>query len=265
MDDIRIDILMKDKGLVRSRELAKKAIKKGLVKYSGKIIKKPSFKVPKDAEIELIKPPLDYVGRGGYKLNKAIKAFNIDLVDKIAMDIGASTGGFTDCMIQNKIKKVYSVDVGYNQLADKLKKNNKVINMEKTNIRYLDIKDIEEYIDFISIDVSFISLTKVLPTVKKLLKTDGEIVALIKPQFEAGKSNVGKKGIVRNLSTHIEVIKNMKNFISSLGLFLENIDYSPIKGSIGNIEYLAYITYNSPNIDIDKKIQNVLLDSHKKL
>ncbi|MBS4536216.1 TlyA family RNA methyltransferase [Clostridium sp. D2Q-14] len=265
MDYIRVDVLMNSKGLVESRELAKKAIKKGLVKYNGKIITKPSFKVTKDAKIELLRPPLDYVGRGGYKLEKAIKAFNLDLSDKIAMDIGASTGGFTDCMIQHEVRKVYAIDVGYNQLCDKLKNDDRVINMEKTNIRYLDIRDIEELQDFISIDVSFISLTKVLLIAKNFLKKDGEIIALIKPQFEVGKKNIGKRGIVKKASIHFDVIKKIKNFIKSLDLVLTDIEYSPIKGGGGNIEYLAYITNNISHIDIDKKIQKILLDSHEKL
>ncbi|MBS4539979.1 TlyA family RNA methyltransferase [Clostridium sp. D2Q-11] len=265
MEYIRIDILMNDKGIVESRELAQKAIKKGLVKYNDKIVKKSSLKVPQDANVELIEPPLSYVGRGGYKLEKAIKVFNIDLTDKIAMDIGASTGGFTDCMLQNDIKKVFAVDVGYNQLAEKLIKNNKVINMEKTNIRNLEVEDIGEKVDFISIDVSFISLTKVLPIAKKLIKTQGEIVALIKPQFEAGKDNIGKKGVVKNPNIHLEVIDNINSFITSLGYFLTNIDYSPIKGGTGNIEYIAYITQEISNINIDNKIQEVVRDSHNKL
>lgn len=263
MEFKRIDILLKEKGLVKSRELAKKAISKNLVKYNDNIVKKVSIKVPIDANIELINPPLKYVSRAGYKLEKAINYFDINIKCKIAMDMGASTGGFTDCMLKNGIKKVYAVDVGYNQLDDNIIQNPNVINMEKINIRYLDTDRIKEKIDFISIDVSFISLTKILPVAKKILKDNGEIVALIKPQFEAGKELVGKKGIVKDKKTHLMVINKIKIFLNTINLYLTDIYYSPIKGGDGNIEFLAYITNISPEFDIDKKIEEIINESHK--
>lgn len=263
MEFKRIDILLKEKGLVKSRELAKVSISKKLVKYNDNIVKKASLKIPVDSNIELINPPLKYVSRAGYKLEKAIDYFNIDLKDKIAMDMGASTGGFTDCMLNNHIKKVYAVDVGYNQMDSDIIKNSKVINMEKTNIRYLDTDKIKEKLDFISIDLSFISLTKILAVAKEILKKDGEILALIKPQFEAGKEFVGKNGIIKDKKIHLKSIIKIKDYLKTLDLYLTDIYYSPIKGGDGNIEFLAYITYKSPAFDIDKKIKEIINESHE--
>ncbi|NBI06639.1 TlyA family RNA methyltransferase [Senegalia massiliensis] len=258
----RIDILLKEKGLVKSRELAQKAISKKIVKYNGTFIKKASMKVPINANLELIDEPLKYVSRAGYKLEKAINTFNIDLKNKIAIDMGASTGGFTDCMLQNGIKKVYSIDVGHSQLDEKLINNSKVINMENINIRYLDLNKIEDDIDFISIDVSFISITKILNVAEKLLNNDGKIVALIKPQFEIGRQFLGKKAIVKDKKYHLKAVNTIKDFLKTTKLNLVDIDYSPIKGSRGNIEFLALISTSNPTFDIDKKIKEIINNSH---
>lgn len=249
----RADVVLYEKGLVESREKAKRLIMEGTVYVGKKRIDKPGEKIDIDEPIEIKKNPLPYVSRGGLKLEKAIQSFNIDLKDKSAMDIGASTGGFTDCMLQHGAKKVYALDVGYGQLDWKLRMDTRVIIRERTNIRYVTQEDIGEVFDFISIDVSFISLKLVLPVAKDLLSDVGHIVALIKPQFEAGRDKVGKKGIVREKETHIEVIKAIKQFCNSINLNLIDLDYSPITGATGNIEFLSYISK-----DMDKRaIQDI--------
>jgi len=213
----RVDILLVEKGLVESREKAKRIIMEGSVFVGNKRIDKPGEKLDEDVELVIKDNPLTYVSRGGLKLEKAIKLFNIDLFNKVAMDIGASTGGFTDCMLQNGVSKVFAVDVGYGQLDWRLRNDPRVIVMERTNIRNVTYEDINEKIDFITIDVSFISLKLVLPVAKSLLNEDGEVVALIKPQFEAGRDKVGKKGIVREKDTHCEVISSIVEFSRSYG------------------------------------------------
>lgn len=239
-EKIRLDITLYNRRLTDSRERAKAEIMSGQVYVNGQKVMKAGFMVRESDKIEL-RGGLEFVSRGGYKLKKAIKSFNINLEDKICMDIGASTGGFTDCMLSNFAKKVYSIDVGYGQLAWKLRNDHRVINLERTNIRYLTEKEVPEHIDFAAIDVSFISLVLVLPTVFSLLKSDGTAVCLIKPQFEAGKEKVGKKGVVREKDTHIQVIKKIADFAVSLGFRVLGLDFSPIKGPEGNIEYLLYI------------------------
>ena len=197
-----------------------------------------------------------YVSRGGLKLEKAVKFFGVNLKDKVCMDIGASTGGFTDCMLQNGAKKVFSVDVGYGQFAWKLRQDERVVCMERTNIRYVTDEQIGEKLDFASIDVSFISLTKVLPVAFNLLKDDGEVVALIKPQFEAGREQVGKKGVVRDSKVHKEVIEKIIAFSESIGFCVKNLSFSPIKGPEGNIEFLLYLGKSGGTIvDVDKVIE----------
>lgn len=238
----RLDVLLVEKGHFDSRERARASIMAGSVFVDGMRIDKAGEKVKKSSNIEIRGEVLPYVSRGGLKLEKAIKQFSLDLKDKVCMDIGASTGGFTDCMLQSGAKKVYSIDVGYGQFAWKLRVDPRVVCMERTNIRYVEPVDIGEYADFASIDVSFISLEKVLPAVLNLLKEDGSVVALIKPQFEAGRDKVGKKGVVRERSTHEEVIKNVVSFVKKEGIKIIDIEYSPIKGPEGNIEYLIYIT-----------------------
>ncbi len=237
----RLDILLVNRSLAPSREKAKAMIMAGNVFVENEREDKPGTKFDENVNIEIHGKTLPYVSRGGLKLEKAMKSFEIDLKDCICMDIGASTGGFTDCMLQNGAAKVYSVDVGYGQFDWKLRNDNRVVCMEKTNIRYVKPEDIDDMLDFASCDVSFISLSKVLPAAYNLLKDKGEMVCLIKPQFEAGKEKVGKKGVVRDPKVHLEVIENVLDFTIDAGFSILNIDYSPIKGPEGNIEYLMYI------------------------
>lgn len=263
MAKIRLDIYLTQNGLAPSRERAKSMIMEGIVFVDNQKCDKAGEMIKENAVVEIRGNTLKYVSRGGLKLEKALKEFPIDLHDRITMDIGASTGGFTDCMLQNGAKKVYAVDVGYGQLAWSLRNDERVVNMERTNIRSLTRDDIPETPDFASIDVSFISLRLVLPVVKELLSETGEITALIKPQFEAGREQVGKKGVVRDLSIHIEVIKNIVDFAQGIGLFTEGLSFSPIKGPEGNIEYLLYLKKTGENkIDINM-IKNIAGQSHE--
>ncbi len=237
----RLDNLLLDKGLFPSREKAKSSIMAGLVFVDGQRVDKAGTLIDENALIELKGNLLPYVSRGGLKLEKAIKAFSLDLTGKVMMDVGASTGGFTDCALQNGAVRVYCIDVGYGQLAWSLRQDPRVTNFERTNIRYLEPEKILEKIDVVTIDVSFISLTKVLPKVYELLKTDGEVVALIKPQFEAGKGKVGKKGVVKDPKVHEEVITQVIENARGLGFVVVDLSYSPIRGPEGNIEYLSYL------------------------
>ena len=238
----RLDVLLVSKGLAASREKAKAIIMSGTVFVDGEKEDKAGTVFPENVNIEVKGNTLKYVSRGGLKLEKAMANFDITLKDKICMDVGASTGGFTDCMLQNGAVKVYSVDVGHGQLDWKLRNDERVVCMEKTNIRYVKPEDIDDVLDFASIDVSFISLTKVLPPVKNLLKDNGEIVCLIKPQFEAGREKVGKKGVVRDKKVHFEVIEMVTEFALSIELYPLELDFSPVKGPEGNIEYLLHLT-----------------------
>lgn len=235
----RLDVLVTERGLAPSREKAKAFIMAGEVLVNGELFDKAGQLVAENSIIE-VKSSAKYVSRGGLKLEKSVEKYGLKFHGKVCMDIGASTGGFTDCMLQNGADKVYAVDVGYGQLAWKLRTDNRVINMERTNARYLEPEQVEK-LDFCSVDVSFISLTLILPVVYTLLKDDGEAVVLIKPQFEAGKENVGKKGVVRDFDVHCEVIDKIAKFSAGLGFVINDIDYSPVKGPEGNIEYLCYI------------------------
>ena len=237
----RLDILLVQRGLAPSREKAKSMIMEGNVFVNNNREDKAGSMFPEDCVIEIHGNTLKYVSRGGLKLEKAMTHFDINLDDCICMDIGASTGGFTDCMLQNGAKKVYSVDVGYGQFAWKLRQDPRVVCMEKTNIRYVTPQDIDDVLDFASVDVSFISLTKVLPAAHELLKEHGQMVCLIKPQFEAGREKVGKKGVVRDKNVHMEVIEHVISFALSNGFSVHHLEYSPIKGPEGNIEYLVHI------------------------
>ncbi|EOS22163.1 hemolysin TlyA family protein [Lachnospiraceae bacterium 3-1] len=237
----RLDVLLVQRGLAPSREKAKAMIMEGNVFVAGQREDKAGTSFDDKAEIEVRGNTLKYVSRGGLKLEKAIENFAIDLTDKICMDIGASTGGFTDCMLQNGAGKVYAVDVGYGQFAWKLRQDARVVCMEKTNIRYVTPEDISEVLDFASVDVSFISLTKVLPAAKELLREQGEMICLIKPQFEAGREKVGKKGVVREPFIHQEVIEKIIAFSRKIGFGVCGLDFSPIRGPEGNIEYLIHI------------------------
>lgn len=259
----RLDILLVKKGLAESREKAKAVIMSGNVFVEGQREDKAGAAFDEAVSITVKGPKLKYASRGGLKLEKAMNNFGVAVKDKICMDVGASTGGFTDCMLQNGAVKVYAVDVGHGQLAWKLRQDERVVCMEKTNIRYVEPKDIQDKIQFTSIDVSFISLTKVLAPVKNLLSDDGQIVCLIKPQFEAGREKVGKKGVVREKSVHIEVIDKVINHASGLSFEVLNLEFSPIKGPEGNIEYLLHLqkhtgeeAYEKADIDIEKTVEN---------
>ena len=243
----RLDVLMVQRSLAESREKAKALIMSGIVYVNGQKEDKAGTSFDDTAQIEVRGSTLKYVSRGGLKLEKAMSHFGVELEGKVCMDVGASTGGFTDCMLQNGAVKVYSVDVGHGQLAWKLRNDDRVVCMEKTNIRYVTPKDIGDRIRFASIDVSFISLTKVLGPVKALLTEDGQIVCLIKPQFEAGREKVGKKGVVREKSVHLEVIRMVIQYALSIGFEVLNLEYSPIKGPEGNIEYLLYLQNHGGN------------------
>lgn len=237
----RLDVALVERGLIASREKAKVVIMEGLVYVNGQKSDKAGAQVKDDDKIEVRGETLRYVSRGGKKLEKAMQVFPITLNDCICIDIGASTGGFTDCMLQNGAKKVYSVDVGYGQLAWSLRTDERVVNLERTNIRYVTEEQIPDPIDFISVDVSFISLTLVLPVAYRLLRPGAQMVCLVKPQFEAGKDKVGKKGVVREPQIHKEVIQKVAVCAKELGFLRMGLDFSPIKGPEGNIEYLLFL------------------------
>ena len=260
----RLDVLLVNRGLAASREKAKAIIMSGSVYVDGQKEDKAGQTFPEEANIEVRGSTLKYVSRGGLKLEKAMECFDVSLSGKICMDVGSSTGGFTDCMLQNGAVKVYAVDVGHGQLDWKLRNDQRVICMEKTNIRYVKPEDIEDRIQFSSIDVSFISLTKVLGPVKELLTDDGEIVCLIKPQFEAGREKVGKHGVVRDASVHKEVIDMVMNYAVSINFEVMNLEFSPIKGPEGNIEYLMHLKKGQYTAELPDPAQIVRL-SHQSL
>lgn len=243
----RLDVLLVKRGLAESREKAKAIIMSGNVFVNEQREDKAGTTFPEKVQITVKGNAMKYVSRGGYKLEKAIEQYGVTVDGKICMDVGSSTGGFTDCMLQNGATKVYAVDVGTNQLAWKLRKDERVVSMEKTNIRYLTPDQIEDTIAFASIDVAFISLTKVLVPVRELLVDGGEVVCLIKPQFEAGREKVGKKGVVRDKGVHLEVIEQVTEFARQIGFLPLKLDYSPIKGPEGNIEYLLHIKKTGMN------------------
>lgn len=259
----RLDVLLANRGLADSREKAKAIIMSGIVYVDGVKEDKAGQTFDDKSKIEVRGNTLKYVSRGGLKLEKAVDTFGVSLSGKTTMDVGASTGGFTDCMLQNGAVKVYSVDVGHGQLAWKLRNDERVVCMEKTNIRYVTPDDIDDKIDFASIDVSFISLMKVILPVKELLTDCGEIVCLIKPQFEAGREKVGKKGVVRDKSVHVEVCKMIVDFVREVGFRTINFSYSPIKGPEGNIEYLLYITKDASKENNEFDIEAVVEESHR--
>lgn len=249
----RLDVWLAENGLVSSRSAAQAVIMAGEVYVNGQKASKAGENVTGEEKIEVRGKSLRYVSRGGLKLEKAMQNFPICLEGKVCMDIGASTGGFTDCMLQNGAEKVYSVDVGYGQLAWKLRQDPRVVNLERTNIRYVTCEQVPETIGFFSVDVSFISLKLVLPVAFELLSGDGEGVCLIKPQFEAGREKVGKKGVVRDSAVHIEVIENVLGFTQEIGFSVQGLDYSPIKGPEGNIEYLMYVRKSGEKKEFDIK------------
>ena len=260
----RLDVLLVKKGLAASREKAKAIIMSGIVYVDNQKEDKAGSTFEEEAAIEVRGSTLRYVSRGGLKLEKAINEFKVNAEGKICMDVGSSTGGFTDCMLQNGATKVYAVDVGHGQLDWKLRNDPRVVCMEKTNIRYVTRDDIADDIELSSIDVSFISLSKVLPALKSLLSENAEVVALIKPQFEAGREKVGKKGVVRDKNVHIEVIEAVLSYVKDNSLSICGLTYSPVKGPEGNIEYLCYMKNNlDPDAEID--IKAVVEAAHSEL
>lgn len=261
----RLDIAVFEQGFTESRAKAGALIMAGQVYVNGQKVLKAGVTVKPTDKIEVRGEKMPFVSRGGYKLDKAIKAFALNLSDCICMDIGASTGGFSDCMLQNGAKKVYAVDVGYGQLAWKLRTDARVVNMERTNFRYLTVEDIETLLDFASVDVSFISLKIILPVLFSLLKDGGEAVCLIKPQFEAGKENVGKKGVVRDAQVHEDVIRQITDFAFTSGFSVLNLDFSPIKGPEGNIEYLMHLKKDTEPLFTDTDIYELVTRSHTEL
>ena len=262
----RLDVLLVQKGLAPSREKAKTMIMEGNVFVDNQREDKAGTFFDPSVNIEIHGNTLRYVSRGGLKLEKAMAQFGITLDDKVCMDIGASTGGFTDCMLQNGAKKVYAVDVGYGQFAWKLRQDPRVVCMEKTNIRYVTPQDIDDVLDFASVDVSFISLKHILPNLNKFLKDDGSAVCLIKPQFEAGREKVGKKGVVSDPATHLEVCEKVIGLAVENGFSVAGLDFSPIKGPEGNIEYLIYLLKsNEPVVYENVDAKQLVYKSHEEL
>ena len=263
----RLDVLLVKRGLAVSREKAKAVIMAGIVYVDNQKEDKAGSMFPDTVKIEVRGNTLKYVSRGGLKLEKAMTHFGVTLDKKVCMDVGASTGGFTDCMLQNGAVKVYAIDVGHGQLDWKLRNDERVVCMEKTNIRYVVPEDLQEPADFSSIDVSFISLTKVLLPVYHLLKDDGEVVCLIKPQFEAGREKVGKKGVVRDPAVHEEVIDKVIAYAKSIGYAVRHLEFSPIKGPEGNIEYLLHIQKQKDGLPENQEadVKGVVAAAHKEL
>ncbi len=247
MEEYRLDVYLHQNNLTESRERAKQLIIKNSVYVNDKLATKPSFKVSSSDKIE-VRNNFEYVGRGASKIERAVEYFHIVVENKVAVDIGASTGGFTDYMIKNSARKVYAIDVGHDQLHDTLKNDERVINLEGTNFRYMDTGIFEEYVDIITIDVSFISLKLILPNVAKISNETIDIIALIKPQYEAGRHNIGKNGIIKDKKIHLEVLSNIQMYCCQNNMFIKDITFSPIKGGDGNIEYLAHIKKNKQEI-----------------
>lgn len=262
----RLDVAVFEQGYAPSREKAKAIIMAGIVYVNNQKVDKAGFELKEGDVLEVRGKTLQYVSRGGLKLEKAMQEFPITLEGKICMDVGASTGGFTDCMLQNGAVKVYSVDVGYGQLAWKLRIDERVVNLERTNFRYATREQIPDEIDFASVDVSFISLKHILPNLNTLLAPDGQAVCLIKPQFEAGKEKVGKKGVVRDLNVHLEVVENVINLAVENGFSVKGLQFSPIKGPEGNIEYLIYLNKSAnPIVSENVNAKELVNMSHTEL
>lgn len=259
----RLDVILTRRQIFASREKAKASVMAGLIYVDGQRIDKPGTQINEDAEITVKEALCPYVSRGGLKLEKALEAFDFSLEGATAVDIGASTGGFTDCMLQKGAEKVFAIDVGYGQLDWKLRNDPRVVNMEKTNVRYLDKDAVDSNVDFISIDVSFISLKLVFPVAAGLLSGNGSLVCLVKPQFEAGREQVGKKGIVRDPAVHREVIKKVIRYGEDNGLYSHSLTYSPVTGTKGNIEYLLYMKKTPADTEID--INGTVEASHLQL
>ena len=262
----RLDTLVYELGFAESREKAKTLIMLGNVYVDNQKSDKPGTMLPANLKIEVRGQGLRYVSRGGLKLEKAVDLYSLDLTEMTCMDIGASTGGFTDCMLQNGAKKLYSVDVGYGQLAWKLRTDPRVVNLERTNVRYLTPEQVPDCIDFFSVDVSFISLTLVLPVARTFLSENARAVCLIKPQFEAGRENVGKKGVVRDKSVHEQVISKIQSFVLEHGFSVLGLTFSPVKGPEGNIEYLIYLQKSENPVNLSEQAVSELVErSHAEL
>lgn len=260
----RLDVLMTERALAESRQKAQAIIMAGQVYVNGQKVDKAGAPVGEDAQIEVRGKTLAYVSRGGLKLEKAVKRWPIQLSGTVCADIGSSTGGFTDCMLQQGAEKVYAVDSGYNQLDWRLRNDSRVVCMERTNARYLTQEQIPEALDFFSVDVSFISLRLILPPMRQLIKPDGEAVCLIKPQFEAGREKVGKKGVVRDPAVHLEVLEHFLQHAKESGFTVKDITFSPIKGPEGNIEYLGYISAKE-GPDYEGDLEELVRQSHEDL
>ncbi len=254
MSKLRLDVLLTERGLCESRQKAQAAIMAGLVTVNGEKVTKSGAGVLESDVLEVKGPAIPYVSRGGLKLEKAMKLWSIDLSGKLCADIGASTGGFSDCMLQCGAAKVYAVDTGYGKLDWKIRTDSRVVALERTNARYLTHEQIPDELDFASVDVSFISLRLILPALRGVLKDGGEVVCLVKPQFEAGRENVGKKGVVRDPAVHLQVLERFLIHASENGFFVKELTFSPIKGPEGNIEYLGYLmTRDMPLRPLDLK------------
>lgn len=265
-EKLRLDQAVFNQGYAESREKAKALIMAGVVYVNGQKADKSGMTIKPEDKLEVRSNPLKYVSRGGLKLEKAVESFNLSLEGFVCADIGASTGGFTDCMLQNGAKKVYAIDVGYGQLAWKLRQDERVVNLERTNFRYVTKEQIADELDFASVDVSFISLSLIVPVMRTLLHDCGRAVCLIKPQFEAGKDKVGKKGVVRDPEVHKEVIEKVTNVFLQNGFSLIGLDFSPVKGPEGNIEYLAYIEKSESPDDLSGvSADSIVAESHKAL
>lgn len=265
MEKKRLDCLIFERGLAESREKARIAVMMGNAYVDGQKQDKPGTMLPPDARIEVRGEKLRYVSRGGLKLEKALACFPIDLKGKTAMDLGASTGGFTDCMLQNGARKVYAVDVGYGQLAWKLRTDPRVVCLERTNARYLTPEQVPEPVDFFSVDVAFISLKLILPVARRFLREGGGAVCLIKPQFEAGREKVGKKGVVRDPAVHAEVVREIVGFCLQNGFSVLGLTFSPVKGPEGNIEYLAFLKKSDAPVLKAPAAEEVVAQSHRVL
>ena len=265
-EKLRLDVALFEKGFCESREKAKALIMAGQVYVNGQKVIKGGTVLKEDDEIEVRGKKMPFVSRGGLKLQKAVDVFGVKLENTVCMDIGASTGGFTDCMLQHGAKKVYAIDVGYGQLAWKLRNDERVINLERTNFRYVTKEVIKDDIDFASVDVSFISLKLILPVMRELLKENGEAVCLIKPQFEAGREKVGKKGVVRDTAVHVEVVEGICNYVLENGFDILNLDFSPVKGPEGNIEYLIHLRKSEISKSfLTKQPKDIVTSSHNVL
>ncbi len=261
----RLDVMLVEKGFFQSREKAKSAIMAGIVYVDGQRVDKAGTSVNDTSEFFVKEDICPYVSRGGLKLEKALREFDFHLKDTVCADIGASTGGFTDCMLKNGASKVFAIDVGYGQLDWKLRNDSRVVNMEKVNIRYLDFDTIDKNLDFISIDVSFISLKLVFPVAGRLLAENGHIICLVKPQFEAGREKVGKKGIVKDINVHKEVIRNVIGYARDCGLYPQGLTFSPVTGAKGNIEYLLHLNKTESKMFCDDLVEQIADMSHENL